>query len=233
MSPEERQQLVDSYVREEAMARQARAMGLDDVDYVIRQRLIQKILFLIDEASAEDAQPDEADLQAYFEANQELYRQASTVTFTHVFIDDEKTYAGGGEAEAQRVQARLAARNAGFNDATRFGDRFPYLQNYVGRSGEFIANQFGPDFSRSLMALEPSNSWQGPIRSEFGWHLVLLTQKAAAEMPTLADVRGQVLSDYVTERLSELRAESLDDLIDTFNVEIDLPAGALPSPAQD
>ena len=232
MSPDERQQLVDSYVREEAMARQARVMGLDDVDYVIRQRLIQKILFIVDEASAGNAQPDETQLQEFFAANPELYQSGTEATFTHVFIDDEKAYPGGGEAEARRVQAQLAAQNARFNDATRYGDRFPYLQNYVGRSAEFIANQFGPEFSDALMELEPATGWQGPIRSAFGWHVVLMTGKEAAELPTLDEVREQVRSDYITERVGELRLEALDDLVETYDVRIDLPDGALPVAAE-
>src|SRR5690606_20749479 len=80
MSPEERRQLVDTYVREEAMAREARAMGLDGADYVIRQRLLQKMLFLIDGAAEEVKEPSDEELKTWFEANAATYANPEEVT---------------------------------------------------------------------------------------------------------------------------------------------------------
>jgi hypothetical protein len=231
MSPAERQALVDAYVREEAMAREALTLGLDRADYVIRQRLIQKMLFLADGIAGELPTPGEAELKAYFEANSDIYRASGEMTFTHVFIDSEVRHAGGGKAEAERVKARLEARHAGFNDAPQYGDRFPYLQNYVGRSGEFVANQFGAAFAGALAKLAPSEHWQGPIQSQFGWHIVLLTRKSAAGLPDFETVRGRVEEDYRLEQADDARNAAIDDLVGQYDVRIELPAGALPESA--
>lgn len=233
MSPDERQQLVDSYVREEAMAREARAMGLDEADFVIRQRLIQKILFLVDGLAVDIEPPGDRELEDYFAANAEQYRKPAEASFTHVFVDDEIAHPGGGEQEARRILARLNARQAGFNDAPQFGDRFPYLQNYVGRSEQFIANQFGSAFAEELMKLSPSARWQGPIRSQFGWHVVLLTERSAAGSPKFDEVRQQVLSDYMAEKTGEARDASIADLVEHYDVRIELPDGALPESGGD
>lgn len=232
MSPEERQQLVDTYVREEAMAREARALGLDGADYVIRQRLIQKMLFLVDGVAGDVPQPSEEELEAYFKANAETYSDPEQATFTHVFVDDEKSHPGGGRAEAERLKARLNARRAQFNDAPQYGDRFPYLQNYVGRSAEFIANQLGQEFAQELQKLQPSSQWQGPVRSQFGWHVVLLTKRDKGGLPKLDSVRAQVLSDYMNEKAAEARNASIDDLLKEYDVRIELPADALPADAE-
>jgi len=228
MSPAERQQLVDTYVREEALAREARAMGLDSADYVIRQRLIQKMLFLADGSAGELGEPSEDELKTWFEAHSADYANPEQASFTHVFIDNEVSHPGGGRAEAERVKARLNARKAGYNDAPRYGDRFPYLQNYVGRSFEFVANQLGPGFAAELAKLKPSAGWQGPVRSQFGWHLVLLTKRDKAGLPDFATVRAQVLEDYRNERASKARDASIAELLEQYEVRIDLPEGALP-----
>jgi hypothetical protein len=229
MSPAERKQLVDTYVREEAMAREARAMGLDGADYVIRQRLLQKMLFLIDGAAEDATAPNDKELKAWFESHAGTYANPEEVTFTHVFIDDEVAHPGGGQAEAARVKAQLVARRAGFNDAPQYGDRFPYLVNYVGRSFEFVTNQLGAEFAGGLAKLQPSPAWQGPVRSQFGWHLVLLTKRQQAGSPDFASVRDQVLADYQSEQAGKARDVAIAELLEQYDVEVKLPEGALPA----
>jgi len=43
LSPAQRQQLIDAYVREEVLHREAQALGLDKNDQAIRQRLVQRM----------------------------------------------------------------------------------------------------------------------------------------------------------------------------------------------
>lgn len=225
MTPTDRKALVDSYVREEAMTREARAMGLDSVDYVIRQRLVQKMLFLIDGASGAQPRPTDAELQAYYKANAEVYRRAESLSFTHVFVDNEVSHPGGGEKEAERLKVQLNARHAAFNDAPQYGDRFPFLLNYVGRSPDFIANQFGQGFADALAKLTPSDQWQGPLKSDYGWHLVLLASREKPVLPPFEEVRKQVENDYANEKTAEFRKAAIDDLLKHYKVKlIGLPA---------
>ena len=230
MGPTERQQLIDNYVREEAMTREARAMGLGSVDYVIRQRLIQKITFLIDGASADRPAPTDAELKVYFKKNADIYRRAEALTFTHVFVDNEVKHAGDDERIAARLKAELNARHAQFNDAPQYGDRFPYLVNYVGRSPEFVGNQFGQGFLDALEKLKPSGSWQGPIKSDYGWHVVLLTKHEPSALPPFEDVRKQVVNDYVNDKTAQFRKSAIDDLLKHYKVRlVGLPAADKPA----
>ena len=48
MSTEERNELTEEFIRAEVLVREARRMGLDEGDFIIRQRLIQKLEFLSD-----------------------------------------------------------------------------------------------------------------------------------------------------------------------------------------
>jgi hypothetical protein len=96
MSARDREALAVDYVREEALVREARAMGLDQGDYVIRRRLVQKMLYLMDDTATETFNPSPAELQRYFLAHQDAYRSAPTVTFTHVFVDAAIKRPGGG-----------------------------------------------------------------------------------------------------------------------------------------
>ena len=48
MSTEERNALKEDFIRAEVLVREARRMGLGEGDFIIRQRLIQKLEFLAD-----------------------------------------------------------------------------------------------------------------------------------------------------------------------------------------
>jgi hypothetical protein len=227
LSPAERQALIDKYVQEEALVREGGALGLDQGDYVIRRRMIQKMMYLMDDAASETFAPSDADLRRYFQAHPDAYRGPATVTFTHVFVDNEVKHPQGAQRLAEALKARLEQKRARFSDAPAYGDRFAYLQNYVDRTPDFVGSQFGVGFTGALAKLQPSEHWQGPIRSDYGWHLVLLTGRKAAELPKFADVREQVKDDLLRDTLSANRKKGIADLLGRYKVELK----GLPKPA--
>jgi hypothetical protein len=227
LTPAERQGLIDKYVQEEALVREAGAMGLGEGDYVIRRRMIQKMMYLMDDVATEGFAPSDADLQRYFQAHPDAYRGPATVTFTHVFVDNEVKHPEGAQTVAEALKVKLEQRRARFNDAPAYGDRFAYLQNYVDRTPDFVGSQFGVGFTAALAKLQPSEHWQGPIRSDYGWHLVLLTERKPAELPRFADVREQVKDDMLRDTLSANRRKGIADLVGRYHVELK----GLPKPA--
>jgi hypothetical protein len=230
LSPAERQALIAKYVQEEALVREAGALGLDQGDYVIRRRMIQKMMYLMDDAAAGSFAPTEADLQRYFQNHLDAYRGPATVTFTHVFVDNEVKHQQGPQRAAEGLKATLERKHARFSDAPAYGDRFAYLQNYVERTPDFVGSQFGAGFAAALAKLQPSDRWQGPIKSDYGWHLVLLTERKPAQLPRFADVREQVKDDMLRDALSNYRKKAIGDLVGRYKVALkDLPK---PAPGQ-
>src|SRR6185437_16998911 len=138
---DQKQALIDRYVREEALFREASAMGLAEGDYVIRRRLVQKMLYLLDDTATESFAPNDAALLGYLHAHEDRYREAPTITFTQVFLEDAIVRPEGGERAAERLKRELEAHHVGFDRAPRYGDRPPYLQNYIRRTAAFVENQ--------------------------------------------------------------------------------------------
>lgn len=222
MSAREKRDLIDQYVREEALYREASAMGLTDGDYVIRRRIVQKMLFLIDDAASEFFDPDDAALNRYFQEHRDRYRVSPSLTFTHVFVDKEVDRNESAEQTAEKLKAQLQAQGARFDDAPRYGDRFPYLQNYVARTPEYVESQLGTAFTSALMSLEPApDRWQGPIESPFGYHVVMLTGHKAGYLPALDEVREQVKDDLLRDTREKYEQQAVDDLVQRFDVELE------------
>ena len=53
------------------------------------------------------------------------------------------------------------------------GDRFMFQDYYGDRAVEQIDKDFGSSFAQALFQLK-AGSWQGPIESGYGWHLIFI-----------------------------------------------------------
>ena len=67
---DELKNLIDSYIREEILSREAHAMGLDEQDMVIKRRLVQRLIFVFEDL-AEAAEPTDDELKKYAQQHQE------------------------------------------------------------------------------------------------------------------------------------------------------------------
>ena len=222
MNDDDLHKLIDAYVREEIKFREARSLGLMADDYVIRQRMVQKADFLFADLAQTAVGEDEQALQAYFETHRDDYAVAGSVTFTHVFFDADNRGSEAARADAKALARELNESGAGFEDATRFGDRFPYLRNYVDRTPGFVESHFGAGFAAALdeLPVDP-NTWQGPIGSAYGEHLVLITRRSDRRIPPFAEVRDRVQQDFVRAQTAAGEQKILDGLRSGYQIEID------------
>ena len=224
MDPQEREDLIDAYVREEALYREALALGLDQNDYVIKQRLVQAVNFIIEQTESSPADGlDEAGLRAFFEAHQDDYRTLPAATFTHVFVPFRGRTAQEATAQANALLETLRADDATFADAPGYGDRFVYHLSYVERNVDKIEAHFGRAFTDALFAFDPDPAaWRGPLVSQHGVHLVMIIGKTPGGLPALNDIRPRVLADYRAYRTALRRQEVIDDIVATYDIDVDL-----------
>ena len=190
---EELGQLVEDFVREEVLYREALALGLDLADLVVRRRLVQKMEVL---AFADSAPLGDAGVMGYFLAHREDYRLPERVTFAHVFFS---AAARGARAAADARAARTGLRGAGAADAAGVGDPPVAASPVTAATRRQVGDRFGAQFADAVFALQPG-TWDGPVPSAHGQHLVLVTEHAAARLPELAEVSGRVAADMDAER---------------------------------
>jgi hypothetical protein len=220
MGNDELQQLIDDYVSEEVLYREATALGLEQSDYIIRRRMVDKMRFLLTDLAGADTAPTTAELQAWLEQNPGLYRIEPSASFTHVFIDASSSGQQQALQQANVLMANLNESHVGFNDASAHGDRFPFLRNYVERTLDFVSGHFGKAFADALARLEPNaERWQGPLQSDYGYHLVLLTTLTPGRDPTLEEVATNVARDLSAMRSEERLQQMVQDVRGQYEVE--------------
>ncbi|MEO1476521.1 MAG: peptidyl-prolyl cis-trans isomerase, partial [Pseudomonadota bacterium] len=132
--PMEARGLVADYVRREALAREARRLGLDQHDLVVDRRLEQKMVFMV--ADLVDL-PDPGDdtLKAWFDAYPGKFEIPARVTFDHVYFRDP---------DDPRIDAAPAELAMAAPDVWRtVGDPFMLQRQYGDLPLHEVARLFG------------------------------------------------------------------------------------------
>ena len=206
-TPEEMRRLVDSKVREEILYREALALGLDQGDTIVKRRMAQKMEFLAEDLSAL-REPNREELKAWFEKNAQRFTIAGRASFRHLYFSFDRRGEHARD-EADRALQKLADQPADAPGASTLADPFMFQDYYGDRSPEQVANVFGAKFTRSLFQLEPG-SWQGPIESGFGWHLVWVDSMTPARVPAFEEVEPEVKAEWVAEQRAEFKRRAFE-----------------------
>ena len=190
---------IERYVREEVLYREALRLGLDADDAVVRQRMVAK-MDMTASAAAEIAEPDEATLRAWFKANQARYAATRAVSFEQRLFGDEQT---ARAALADPGPARSASLPQQMADS-------PLRE---------VEARFGKQFAEGLEGLPADSKWLGPIPSGFGWHIVRVTARAAAE-PDFEALRPRIANDWRSAEIAAREERAYTILRSAYRVDI-------------
>ncbi len=211
----ERNALVRNHIKNEVLYREAVKLGLDKEDTALRRRVAMKLESLARDIGA--AQPTDAELQAFLDENADRYATQALRSFEQVYVStDKRKAAAKGDAGA----LLQALRGNPDQDLTRVGDMLPLeIRHPLIRAADVRA-QFGDEFAKAVFAL-PVGSWQGPVQSGYGLHLVRVLESKAAEPPKLGEVRMQVQRDLMLQRKDEARDAFVDALLEKYDVVVE------------
>jgi len=220
-TPDELKGLINGFIREEVLYREAVSMGLDQHDSVVRRRMAQKMDFLFKDL-AEMAQPSEEEMAAYFEEERERYRAPARVSFTHVYFNGDRR----GERVLEDARKALEKIEEGKIDpsgATALGDRFMLQFYYPQQSTEMTAREFGRAFADRLGTLEAA-AWHGPVVSGYGLHLVYVHDRVESRLPELEEVRDRVTQDLMADRREKINRAAYREIKSKYRVLVeDMP----------
>ncbi len=201
--------LIDDYILEEVLYREALAIGLDRDDTIVRRRLRQKIEFLLDDFTA--VEPADADLQQLLDKQPDRFRRDARITFEQVFLRNESRDA---------ADSILVLLQADDSDPNRFTESHLIAYRFDDVAEPVVAAQFGDDFATALFALK-SGHWSGPIDSPFGVHLVRAEHIVAGVVPELDDIRANVEREWLVDFRAVAQQEMIEQIKAKYTVTID------------
>ena len=211
--PEELDGLVTDYLYEELFSREARALGLERDDPVIRRRLAQK-LNLLAESAAQQVAPGEEELLAWYDAYPELYRTEPRLGFRHIYFSHDRP---GGSAADDSAALLSRLEGSGESVGPDMGDAFMLPRDFTDIGRSQLGRLFGEEFAATLFTLR-TGRWQGPVPSGYGYHLVYLYGMQAAEPIPFDESRERVLQDWQRDRYEQAEKALLEELKSRYEI---------------
>ncbi len=204
-TPRDLTDIVEQFVKDEIYFRESQRLGLDVNDSIVRRRLVQKLTFLTEDIAS--IQPlNETTLQTFFVENQGDYAVPKQFSFTHRYFSHE--FRSSPKRDAER------ALNTGDD-----GDTFMLQMEYRRQSLNQIRSFLGDEFAASLDQLGASpTTWQGPIKSAYGWHIVRLDEVKNSYIPNYDSVAKRVASDAAVATRSSANEAYFDELKSRYKI---------------
>jgi hypothetical protein len=184
-------------IEDEVLYREAIRLGLDRDDPIVRQRLAQKLLLLVEDLGGASQSPTDAELRAFFDEDQARWRRAPRTHFVHVFASRKDVLSDGAA-----------------------GEPFPYSRDVTG-TREDIARVYGATFADAVVATAPSNAFGAPLQSTFGWHRVRVVDREPGRIPTFEEARDEIVLDYMLARRERIVGAYLKKTVAEYRIVID------------
>lgn len=192
-------------IEDELLYREAIRMGLDKEDPIVRQRLAQKLLLLVEDMGGASREPTPEELAAYFDRHRDRWRRPPRYHVVHVFAASREALPGA------EVLAGATAPPAA-------GEPFPYPR--AARSSQAdLARVFGAAFAAGVAAL-PVGAVSEPLPSSFGWHRARLVEREDGGPARLEEVRKDVLFDWMLERREEVVGTYLKKVAASYDIRV-------------
>jgi peptidyl-prolyl cis-trans isomerase C len=222
-TPEEMHNLVAARVREEILYREALALGLDKDDTIVKRRLAQKMEFVAEDVSGL-REPTAGELRGWYAKNGERFALPGRRSFRHLYFSQDKRGEWVRDGAA-RAHERLAGASVDAPVPAGLADPFMFQDYYADRTPEQVAGIFGSQFAEALFQLAPG-SWQGPVESGLGWHLVWVTSSAPGRVPAFEEIEGAVGAGWMDEQRAEARRQAFDAMAARYQIVLPKPRNA-------
>jgi hypothetical protein len=209
----QREALIADYIRDEVFYREGIAMGLDRDDAIVRRRIRQKMEFVADLTA--DVQPTDAELRAFVTDHPDRFSDEPRVSFTQVYFP-----AGAQAAKEAEVEHLRLALNAGTANASMAGSPLLAGSDFRDLTRSDVAQTFGADFANWIDKATPG-TWQGPVTSGYGTHLVRVVERTEARELPFEQVRDAARREWLHARKVAANDALYEELRSRYVIKIE------------
>jgi peptidyl-prolyl cis-trans isomerase C len=227
-TPEEFGRLVENKIREEVLYREALAMGLDKDDTIVKRRMAQKMQFLAEDVAGAH-EPTTEELKTWYAKNSEKFALPTRATFRHLYFSFDRRGRRARDDAAAALE-KLAGKPEDSKLASSLADPFMFQDYYGDRASGELAKEFGPTFAQGLFQLKPG-SWQGPIESGYGWHLVWIESITPGRIPDFEEVEPDVKTAWLGDQKEQAWRKAYAAMRAKYTVLLPVPPDKDSTPA--
>ena len=196
---------LDDWITELLLFDEAKRRGLAHSRVVqeLAEEAHHKIMVakLVDEEVEHKIVVKEGEIAQYYQENQKSFAMPERFRARHILVETE--------AKASEILS-LIKSGADFAKVAQQESIDP-SREHGGDIGAFSRGQLIKEFEDAVTALEVGQT-SGIVRSQFGYHVIQLTEKLPARTLTLDEVRDQIVQDLRSDKKREALLQFADDL---------------------
>lgn len=225
-NPELKEQFLDRWVDITLIAQEARNQKLDrdpavqsKIEDIMNAVLAQE--FLQRELEGEvDTTDDE--IESYYKDHKDEFIDPESVKARHILLKvpegaDKKAWEEA-ESRAKDIKERLK-KGEDFAELAKKHSDDPGSKDRGGDLGFFTKGRMKPEFESVAFSLK-QGEFSDPVKTNFGYHIIEVQEKKAANIKTLADVQAQIRQTLQTEKQQQLQSALIERLKAKYPVKV-------------
>ncbi len=212
-SPEGRKAVLEQLVNKKLFLTDA-AKNLYEYDPKFKaefQKLKEDMLanFAIAKA-VENVRVSDDEAKAFFEENKADLNSGETVAASHILVDSEE--------KANDIKEQIQSGAISFEDAARKFSSCPSNEQ-GGSLGEFTRGQMVPEFDEACFSMEVGEL-RGPVKTQFGYHLIKLTAKNDAKPIAYEEIAEQIKQKLLSDKQQAAYLSKINQLKILYPVDM-------------
>ena len=210
VTAEQRQSIIEGYIEDEVLLREAYKRDFDKNDYRVRKQLLNLMRSSLSEVIAE---PSISQLRAFYESNQDRYLTAPSRSFEQIFFSFTSTKL----PDDPQVFIRQLEHAT---DISELGDFNLTGNRYTKAAFQTAASTFGKPFAEMVFNL-PLDIWWGPVESFRGIHFVRVTGIHDPELPPFEQMESYLRTDYFLTKSRESQTSKIEALMNNYEIVVE------------
>lgn len=153
-------------------------------------------------------QVEEAELQQFYNENRGMFETGDSVKASHILVDSlEKAQEVYSELENGMSFAAAAEKYSSCPSKAKGGDL-----------GYFTTGKMVPEFEKAAFSL-PVGETSKPVQTQFGYHIIHVTDRQTSEQKSLDQVRSQVSQQALARKQEETYYAKIAELRNKYPVQ--------------
>jgi peptidyl-prolyl cis-trans isomerase C len=211
LTPDGRKKILDEVVNFELFSQAAKDSGMDKEPAIRTRLLYEQTQYLAREyfrrMQAKQPPISEDELKAYYKSHISEFTPPEEIQARHILV---KT-----EAEANKIMEELKkgadfaelAKKKSIDPAAQKGGKLELMDG----KDWLPKGSFEKSFEHVLFKI-PKGEIGGPVKSQFGWHILKVDDRRQPEPPSFVQVRSMIRSRLENERNAELHKKITEEL---------------------
>lgn len=166
----------------------------------------------------------EADMQAYYDKNRQLFTDKASVHAAHILFDEKS------KAQAQTVLAQLKA-GGDFAAAAKKYSKDPGSAAKGGDLG-WPTTPYVTEFQKAIEAANAGQLIPTLVHTQYGWHIIKVIEKRKEQVKGFAQVKDQIRQILMQQSQADAFQKLLDQLKKSAKIEYAQGFGPVQVPPQ-